>query len=850
MQNQRPANITRKRLGRLLMGAACLFLLLIGRLFYIQIIDSENLQSLALSQWAREFTISAKRGDITDRNGKVLAQSASAATVVAAPMDVVGLNKITGDLENEIRRDAKSLSALLGLEESSVYSKLTNTARIKVTLAENVDAALAAQVQALGIRGLSVNTMETLAVDGRADAAEEQSLPCAVTVNPVEVVGLRTITTDRQEKLLQSATALAQVLDLDVDEVYRKITDTSKAQYILARQITLEKAREVRALKISGISINEDVVRAYPMGSFLTQVLGFTDISGQGQEGLEKSLDKYLAGTNGSIVSQVDGMSRQMENSEDEYIEAKDGYTVRLTVDYVLEAIAEKFAQQALEETEAKAVRCILMDPNTAEIYAMCNKPDFDLNAPPRDDLSELSRLMRNACVADAYEPGSTFKILTTAVALNEGVTTPDTTYTCTGSVLVDGDKIKCWRSGNPHGTQTLTQAVCNSCNPVFVNLALQLGTEKFYEKLNAFGIGQEVPVDLPGASAGQMIALKYVKNVDIARVGFGQSVSVSPVQLLTAACAAVNGGNLMKPYIVKEMIDSEGQTVAAYAPEVRGNPISKETSATMREILETAVRDGGGRNAYIPGYRVGGKTGTAQKYVNGKVSSNLHICSFLGFAPMDDPKLAILFIVDEPGVRPDYGSTVAAPYAKLVLEESLKYMGIQPVYGEGEEDLVQKTVQVPDVSGMSIQDASRAFTDAGLTSMSDGIGDKIVEQFPAAGSEVPYGSLVMLYTEQQLVPEGEPIEITEGEEDGETDNPENPTDPIEDSEEEVQYEYIEVPDVTGLSMIKANRLLRSQGLTMQISGSGLAVSQYPEAGTMLKKGEDGDSLKVKVTFQ
>ena len=335
---------------------------------------------------------------------------------------------------------------------------------------------------------------------------------------------------------------------------------------------------------------------------------------------------------------------------------------------------------------------------------------------------------------------------------------------------------------------------------------------------MTAFGIGQEVPIDLPGATSGQMISIKYVKDVDLARIGFGQSVSVSPVQLLTAACAAVNGGNLMKPYIVKEMIDSEGQSVVTYAPEVRGNPISEETSAQMCEILETAVSEGGGHNAYISGYRVGGKTGTAQKYVNGKVSNDVHVCSFLGFAPMDDPQIAILFIVDEPGVRPDYGSTVAAPYAKEILEESLKYLGVQPVYEEGEEEAANATSVVPDVTGLSLSEASQKLSEAGLTSMTDGIGSKIVEQLPAAGAEVPSGSLVVLYTE------------AEG--------------------EEPATEYIEVPDVTGLSMIQANRLLRSQGLEMKISGSGLAVSQEPAAGTKIPKDDESRSHTVRVVFE
>ena len=302
------------------------------------------------------------------------------------------------------------------------------------------------------------------------------------------------------------------------------------------------------------------------------------------------------------------------------------------------------------------------------------------------------------------------------------------------------------------------------------------------------------------------MIAYKYVKNVDIARVGFGQSVSVSPVQLLTACAAAVNGGELLTPHIVKEILTADGEVVESYGKQVRGNPISEETSAIVRQLLENAVENGGGRNAYIPGYRVGGKTGTAQKYVNGKVSSDVHVCSFLGFAPMDDPEIGLLIIVDEPSVRPDYGSTVAAPFARQILEETLKYMGVEPEYEEGEEALVGSTASVPNVMGYSVEEASSAMSEAGLRVMVDGIGDTIADQLPAAGAQVPAGSLVVLYTE-----------YVEPQDDG----------------------LVEVPDLTGMSMVPANRTLRSVGLVMKINGSGVCVDQSPSAGERVSPGTE-----------
>ena len=368
----------------------------------------------------------------------------------------------------------------------------------------------------------------------------------------------------------------------------------------------------------------------------------------------------------------------------------------------------------------------------------------------------------------------------------------------------MDGDKISCWRTGNPHGSETLMEAVANSCNPVFINLALRMGIDTFYDGLHAFGIGVDVPIDLPGASSGQMIAYKYVKNVDIARMAFGQSVSVSPVQLLTAAAAAVNGGELLKPHVISAYLDDNGEVVQSFEKEVVGTPISEETSAAMRQLLENAVENGGGRNAYIAGYRIGGKTGTAQKYVDGKVSHDKHICSFLGFAPMDDPEIGLLLIVDEPSVRPDYGSTVAAPYARMIMEETLKYMGVQPEYEEGEAEIAGKTVTVPDVTGVSPQQASDTLTAAGLRTMVDGIGQTITDQLPAAGAEVPDGSLVVVYTEE--------VEVQD---DG----------------------LVDVPDLTGKSLVPANRALRAVGLQMKISGSGVCVSQSPAAGERVASG-------------
>ncbi len=356
-----------------------------------------------------------------------------------------------------------------------------------------------------------------------------------------------------------------------------------------------------------------------------------------------------------------------------------------------------------------------------------------------------------------------------------------------------------------------------NSCNPVFVQLGLGLGRDQFYNYLQDFGFGSPTGVDVSGESAGQVISIKYVKDVDLARIGFGQSIAVTPLQLITAASATINGGKLMKPYIVKEITDGDGEVLETFAPQLVGNPVSESTSAIVRGILESVVTDGGGRNAYIPGYRVGGKTGTAQKYdANGRIMNDTHISSFIGFAPMDDPKIACLFIVDEPGIYPDFGSTVAAPFAQKIMSNTLQHLGIQPEYEEGEQAHIGETVAVPNVVGMTASEAIAEMTGRGLRTVFDGVdGYQITEQMPPAGSVVPLESIAVLYTD--IPTEDVPADETR----------------------------VFVPDVSNMSVIEAGRVIRHAGLVMRLSGSGLAVKQSPEAGTDVAGGSS-----VHVTFE
>ena len=439
----------------------------------------------------------------------------------------------------------------------------------------------------------------------------------------------------------------------------------------------------------------------------------------------------------------------QIPGGEERYIDPTNGLNLVLTIDYVIQKFAESAMKQCYEEQKAKKVECIVMNPQTGEVLAMVNIPDYDLNDPPLDDLDAWQEYSRNSTILDVYEPGSVFKIITLASALEEGKVNLNSTFNDIGYALVDGQKIKCWRNV-PHGHQTLTEAVCNSCNPAFVEMGLSLGVGTFYKYLRSFGFGTETNIDFSADQAGLVLAQKYVQNVDLARMAFGQAIAVTPLQLITAVSAAINGGKLMQPYLVKGMVDDDGNSVMEVEPTVIRQVISEETSATVRQILEEVVRSGGGKNAYIPGYRVGGKTGTAQKYRDGVIVRDKHIASFLGFAPADDPQIAVLVVVDEPDVAIDFGSVVAAPYAKMILENALKYMNIQPENTEEDSELLVANIEVPDVRGMDTVEAEKVLKEAGLRMLVQGEG-KVVAQVPAAGAMVYSNTEIMVTGEEPV---------------------------------------------------------------------------------------------------
>ncbi|MBQ6805330.1 MAG: PASTA domain-containing protein [Clostridia bacterium] len=667
------------------------------------------------------------------------------------------------------------------------------------------------QGEALTARGVQQWTREGVVIARRGSIQDTNGETLAlsatayiVTANPQAISDERAF-----------AQVLGPILESDIDKMTEKLENKKLASVILKRQVPRETVDRIRALKsgseemgklLRGVAFEEDTRRFYTKGAFLSQVLGLTNVDSVGQSGLESRYEALLQGQAGSLRTEVDIRARMLPDGKTAYVAPKTGNTLRLTVDAAIQGVVEKAMRECLAVNNAAAVQCIVMDVNTGAILAFCMKPDYDPNDPPRNDVALLNDLMRLTAITDVYEPGSTFKILTCAAALDSGYAALSDTFNCSGSITVSGDRIRCWKVS--HGHQNLSEALSNSCNPAFVNLALRMGVDTYYQYLHAFGLGRQTGIDLPGESAGILINSRYVKDVDLARIGFGQSVAVTPLQLICAASAVVNGGRLMRPFIVKEVLDETGAVIDRTLPQVVSQPISEETSRVMRILLQNVVDQGGGKNAAVEGYSIGGKTGTAQVYKNGKVVSDVHIGSFIGFAPMENPQIAVLVTVHEAIVPVDYGSTTAAPFARQILADILPYLGIDKRNGEEKENAC-----VPDVTGFSVKEAKRMLAEAGLMAETDGISDMVSAQAPFAGATMQTGDCVMLYTYEDAPPKA--------------------------------VDLLCVPDVSGLSMVEAGRQLRARGFEMEISGSGLAARQEPAAGNFVALGDT-----IKVTFE
>ena len=563
------------------------------------------------------------------------------------------------------------------------------------------------------------------------------------------------------------ARELSEILDVDYDKILSMTKNTDRWYEVVKRKVEPDVSEKVRAFKkekkLVGVKIEPDTKRYYPYGSLAAHVIGFVGQDNEGRYGLEQRYDSYLTGSTGRIIRATDNRGTDMlfVNYEDYYDETK-GNDMNLTIDATIQYYLEKHLQQAVEDYDVQnGAAAIAMDPSTGAILGMVSLGNFDLNNYQKvsdkdqeaidaetdpDKRSELltaaqQKQWRNKALNDTYEPGSTFKILTLAAALEEGVINKNTTVNCSGFVTISGQTIHCSNKAG-HGLQTLVQTVGNSCNPAFISYGLKLGNTAFYEYMRSFGLMEGTGIDLGGEADSIFADPASFTQLDLACYAFGQNFNVTPIALITAQAACVNGGYLRTPYLVERITDSNGSVTYQHDSTPIRQVVSEETSATVRECLEYVVASGTGKNGQVAGYRVGGKTGTADKGQTGDV-----VVSFLCFAPADDPQVIMLLTLDTPSRSTGTyvsGGNMVAPTASSIMSEVLPYLGVEPSYSA--EELLGMDTTVPNVIGMSVEEAKTKLGERGLSCKINGDGDTVTDQTPAGGAIIPGKSAVILY--------------------------------------------------------------------------------------------------------
>ena len=613
----------------------CISIIIVIRVFYIQVIEYDKLSALAESLWSRKLPIGADRGEIYDRNGKVLATNLTTTSLVVIP--------------NQIK-------------------------------------------------------------------------------NKEEV-----------------AKALSEILNSDYEDMLEHVSKKTSIERIHpeGRQLSYDIASQIDELGFDGVYLVKESKRYYPYGNVLSHVLGYVGIDNQGLSGLELTYDEFLTGKDGAINYFSDGKGNRLEISE-VYEEPQDGMNLQLTIDLDIQLAAERELDNVMSKYTPEHALIMAMDPDTGEILAMASRPNFDPNNYQDYDTETINR---NLPIWMTYEPGSTFKIMTLTSSIEEKtVNLFEDTYYDSGSIHVEGATIHCWKSGG-HGAQTYLNVVENSCNPGFVTLGQKLGTQTLMSYITKFGFGEKTGIDLNGESSGILFSIDKMGPVELATTSFGQGISVTPIQQVTAVSAAINGGNLYEPFLVKEMLEPETNTVVySKEPNLRANVISEETSSLVRFALESVVANGSGRNAYIENYRVGGKTGTAQKVQDGHYMDGNYILSFIGFMPADDPEIVVYVAIDHPVGVVQYGGTVAAPIAKSILEAAIPALGIKSsTEGMAKEYnwMDVKYHQIPDATGKSLDEAKETLR--GYSLEYSGTGETVLYQTPEANSYVKEGGTVKL---------------------------------------------------------------------------------------------------------
>ncbi len=691
-----------------------LFILLLGRIGYLQFVDGAYLTELAYQQQTINQILSPKRGNIYDSTGKALAISAQVDTITINP------TKIKGDSDEETKTlketVAKGFSDIFGLDYNETLEKVNSSAQVE-TIVKKVE----------------------------------------------------------QEK---------------VDE--------------------LEAWMEQNDISV-GINIDEDNKRYYPYGDLASSVIGFCGSDNQGLSGIESKWDSVLTGTPGKIVSSKDSSQNEIPNAEETYISAENGSDITLTIDLNIQSIIEKYLEQAVEKYECEdGGNVIVMNPQTGDILGMACYPDYDLNSPytpnstlakTYDSLSDeekneaLYKMWANKSVSDSYEPGSTFKIITASVALEEGITTTDKAgdFYCKGYEEVEDRIINCWRNYNPHGSQTLRQALCNSCNPAFIQLAQRIGAPTLYKYYQAFGLFESTNSGLYGEQTSIFHDLDEIGPVELATYAFGQRFQVTPLQMITAISCVANDGVLMKPNIIKSITNTDTGAVTETQPTEVRQVISKTTASQVKSMMESVVLEGTGKNVSVSGYSIGGKSGTSEPTEANKDDG--YVSSFVAISPVEDTQVVVLLTLYDPqNKKYGYqGGSVAAPVVSQMLTEILPYLGVpsDATNNENSDDLIT----VPDVRNKTITEAKKILSDAGFTCKVTSSGDEnstlVADQTPKPGAQLSSNSIIMLYGEGNTIATS-----------------------------------VSVPDLSGMNLSQATNALRSKNLNISVTGSGIVTTQ------------------------
>ena len=583
-----------------------------------------------------------------------------------------------------------------------------------------------------------------------------------VTVNPTNIAK------EDKDKL---ARALSDIFDVDYEDTLKKVSKKSSIETIIKR-VDKEKTNQLRKWLeenniLNGVNIDEDTKRYYPYNNLASHVIGFCGSDNQGLDGIEVTYDEDLKGEKGKISRIADGAGGGMLEGGENYLPAKPGKDIVLSINMSAQAIAEKYLKEACIDNKCTdGGNIIVMNPKTGDILAMATYPDYNLNEPFEPNTNELKqiwenlspeqrnverqKMWRNKAIADSYEPGSVFKLLTASAALEEGIAEVDKqgAYNCGGGIEIAGVHISCWRYYRPHGSQSLRQALMNSCNPVFIGLGQKIGKEKYYEYLNRFGFLDYTHINLVGEAKGIFLPEKKVGPIELATISFGQRFEVTPLQMVRMVSAIANGGELMEPRIVKQIINTETGEVENIEPKVQSRAISEETSKKVLSMMESVVAEGTGKNAQVKGYRIGGKTGTSEDGVD----TGKYVTSFAGVAPISDPQVAILITLYNPtGDGGHQGGGVAAPIASQVLGELLPALEI--AQDNKEQIETKQTVEVPEVRGLTINEAIKKLKEAGLDGNVNAEGEinkneiKVKDQVPKPGLNIYSGTKIELYT-------------------------------------------------------------------------------------------------------